>query len=312
MQLTHIRRADLNLLPALAVLLEERQVSKAAERFHLSQPAMSRVLQRLRETFADELLVRGQQGFELTSRARRLQDELQVLLPQLDRLLRGDAFDPATAEERFRLCCPDFTSLMVVPAITKLLARYSRFSSVEIIAAHDGAFADIMHGKLDVLIWSNDVPAPFISVPFLDDELVCVMSPDHPATAHLTLERYLAHRHVLVTVAGSGTRGLIDRQLAAMGHQRKIGLRVPYFSAAVLAVEGTGLIATVPRQAAQAYLGNANIAIVKPPLRLEPLRYLLAWHPRVDADPAQQWFRSMLAGIAAATKAGALPQSMIA
>jgi DNA-binding transcriptional LysR family regulator len=71
MHLTHVRKSDLNLLPALAVLLEERSISRAAARHHLSQPAMSRVLQRLRETFGDELLVRTANGYELTTRARR-------------------------------------------------------------------------------------------------------------------------------------------------------------------------------------------------------------------------------------------------
>jgi DNA-binding transcriptional LysR family regulator len=83
MHLTHVRKSDLNLLPALALLLEERSISRAAARHHLSQPAMSRVLQRLRETFADELLVRTAHGYELTARARRLQQDLQSLLPEV-------------------------------------------------------------------------------------------------------------------------------------------------------------------------------------------------------------------------------------
>src|ERR1700753_1868979 len=102
MHLTHVRRSDLNLLPALAVLLEERSISKAAARHHLSQPAMSRVLHRLRETFGDQLLIRTVKGCELTDRARGLKEELQSVLPEIDRMLRGDAFDPATAEDVFR------------------------------------------------------------------------------------------------------------------------------------------------------------------------------------------------------------------
>ena len=105
MQLTHIRKSDLNLLPALAVLLEERSVSRAAARHHLSQPAMSRVLQRLRGTFGDELLVRTAKGYQLTPRAQQLQSELPVLLNDLDGLLRGKTFDPSKMEDRIRLSC---------------------------------------------------------------------------------------------------------------------------------------------------------------------------------------------------------------
>src|SRR5712671_4171274 len=113
MHLTHVRRSELNLLPALAVLLEERSISKAAARHHLSQPAMSRVLQRLRETFGDELLIRTVNGYELTARARRLQDELQSVLPEVDRMLRGDVFNPATAEDIFRVCGSDSASMLM-------------------------------------------------------------------------------------------------------------------------------------------------------------------------------------------------------
>src|SRR5262249_11783797 len=116
MQLMHMRSADLNLLPALVVLLEERSISRAAVRHNLSQPAMSRVLQRLRGMFRDELLVRTPTGYELTERAIALQAELPGLLQGIDRQLRGKAFDPATAQEHFRLCCSDF--------VTRMFMRY--------------------------------------------------------------------------------------------------------------------------------------------------------------------------------------------
>src|SRR5258708_38823037 len=119
MHLTHVRRSDLNLLPALAVLLEERSISKAAVRHNLSQPAMSRLLQRLRETFGDELLIRTVNGYELTARARRLQDELQSGLPEGDRMRRGDGFNPATAEDVFPGCGADSASMPMGSALPR-------------------------------------------------------------------------------------------------------------------------------------------------------------------------------------------------
>jgi DNA-binding transcriptional LysR family regulator len=137
MHLAHIRKSDLNLLPALAVLLEERSISKAADRHHLSQPAMSRVLQRLRGVFKDELLVRTRGGYALTGRARRLQEELQLVLPRIDSLLRGGAFDPATAEERFRLCCPDYLSRLFAPRLAERLSDAAPRSTLEIVPWHE-------------------------------------------------------------------------------------------------------------------------------------------------------------------------------
>jgi DNA-binding transcriptional LysR family regulator len=101
MRTTQVRQADHNLLVVFVVLAEERSVSRAARRLLLSQPAVSRALQRLRETFHDELLLRGPQGYELTSQGRRVLDELETLLPRVDRLLSEPTFDPDTEAANF-------------------------------------------------------------------------------------------------------------------------------------------------------------------------------------------------------------------
>lgn len=299
MQLTHLRRADLNLLPALMVLLEERQVSKAAQRFHLSQPAMSRVLARLRETFADELLIRTTKGYELTAKARRLHDELPGVLGELDRIMRGDAFDPAKSTNAFRIGCPDHASLAFAPVLAERMAREAPLASLEIVAWNEESFADVTRGQLDMVIWANEVPAPLESLELHEDEMVCVLSADHPlGKGRLTLERYVAFPHVHVTVKAE-RRHSIAQQLVGHGVRRRIGLRVPYFSAAVLAVIGTPLIATVPRWAVRSYESDARIRVVAPPIVLEHPRYLIAWHPRMTADPAHRWFRSVMIDAAA-------------
>lgn len=299
MQLTHLRRADLNLLPALMILLEERQVSKAAQRFHLSQPAMSRVLARLRETFGDELLIRTTKGYELTAKARRLHEELQGVLGELDRILRGDSFDPAKATNSFRIGCPDHASLAFAPVLAERLSREAPQTSLEIVAWNEEAFADITRGQLDMVIWANEVPAPLESVVLHEDEMVCVLSADHPlGQARLTPERYAAYPHVHVTVKAE-RRHSIAQQLSSHGVRRRIGLRVPYFSAAVLAVVGTPLIATVPRWAVRSYEADPRLRVVPPPIALERPRYLIAWHPRMTADPAHKWFRTVMIDSAA-------------
>jgi DNA-binding transcriptional LysR family regulator len=298
MQLTHIRTADLNLLPALAVLLEERSISKAAARHHLSQPAMSRVLQRLRETFGDELLIRAGRGYELTQRARQLQSELEALLPRLDRLLRGEAFNPATAADRFRLCAPDAASLFIGARLVKAMAREAPSTQLELAGWHEGVFDDVMRGKLDLVLSLYRVPPPLKSEVLLEDELACVVSADHPlARGRMTAEGYFEFPHVRITLMGT-ERDLIDKRLAALGKERRIGLKVPYLTAAVLAVEDTPLITTMLRRAAELYAARANVAILGFPFKLDPERILMGWHPRMDAEPAHLWFRELIAAIA--------------
>lgn len=297
MHLTHVRRSDLNLLPALAVLLEERSISKAAARHNLSQPAMSRLLQRLRETFGDELLIRTVNGYELTARARQLQNELQSVLPEIDRMLRGSVFNPATAEDTFRVCGTDYASMLIASRLPRRLKAVAPNTQLELVAWHDKAFEDATHGRVDVLLWANQVPAPLLFHELLDDDIVCVICERHPiGDQPLTEELYLAYPHVLLSIL-SPWRSAIDEALAKKLLHRRIGLRVPYFGAAVLAVRGTDMIATMPRRAAEIYARVAGARIVPHPFNLGRIRYLIAWHPSTNAEPALMWFRGQLVDI---------------
>jgi DNA-binding transcriptional LysR family regulator len=297
MHLTHVRKSDLNLLPALAVLLEERSISRAAARHHLSQPAMSRVLQRLRETFADELLVRTAHGYELTARARRLQQDLQSLLPEVDRMLRGEIFNPLSAEDTFRVCGPDSASILIASRLPGRLKAMAPATQLELVAWHDKAFDDVTHGRVDVLLWANQVPQPLLSRELLEDDIICVVCERHPSgKGPLTKETYLRYPHVLLTLFNPWG-SIVDRVLAKNMQQRRIGLRVPYFGAAVLAVPGTDLIATLPRRSAEIYARSARVRIMPLPFKVARLRYLIAWHPSTNEEAALVWFREQLVDI---------------
>jgi DNA-binding transcriptional LysR family regulator len=297
MHLTHVRKSDLNLLPALALLLEERSISRAAARHHLSQPAMSRVLQRLRETFADELLVRTAHGYELTARARRLQQDLQSLLPEVDRMLRGEIFNPLSAEDTFRVCGPDSASILIASRLPGRLKAMAPATQLELVAWHDKAFDDVTHGRVDVLLWANQVPQPLLSRELLEDDIICVVCERHPSgKGPLTKETYLRYPHVLLTLFNPWG-SIVDRVLAKNLQQRRIGLRVPYFGAAVLAVPGTDLIATLPRRSAEIYARSARVRIMPLPFKVARLRYLIAWHPSTNEEPALVWFREQLVDI---------------
>jgi DNA-binding transcriptional LysR family regulator len=294
MHLTHVRKSDLNLLPALAVLLEERSISRAAARHHLSQPAMSRVLQRLRETFGDELLVRTANGYELTARARRLQQDLQSLLPEVDRMLRGERFNPSTAEDTFRVCGPDSASILIASRLPGRLKTMAPGTQLELVAWHDKAFEDVTHGRVDLLLWANQVPPPLLARELVEDDIICVLCERHPiGNRALTHEAYLRYPHVLLTLF-SHWGSIVDRVLAKNNQRRRIGLRVPYFGAAVLAVPGTDLIATLPRRSAEIYARSAPVRMTPFPFKIARLRYLIAWHPSTNEEPALVWFREQL------------------
>src|SRR5215211_6408226 len=116
MQIGRASRVERVLFSVLQALVEERSISRAAERMFLSQPAMSRAFDRLQALFGDELLVRTKQGYEPTHRALHLYAELEQLLPRLNGLLRGDEFHPATATDTFRIAATDFAASVLLPA----------------------------------------------------------------------------------------------------------------------------------------------------------------------------------------------------
>lgn len=294
MRLTHTRQADLNLLVALAILLEERQISTAADRYFLSQPAMSRSLQRLRTLFDDELLVKTKEGYELTLRAKQIQGELTEILARLEVMLRGGSFDAAIAEDSFNIACTDYAAIIAGQPLFQSFYNQAPHASLNIKSWYDEAFADCEKGKLDLIMWVNAVPQPLVYETLFEEEFVCVFDRDNILSEReLTLEKFLDCSHAVVNVE-KGQQTLIERKLEELGITRKPALRVSYFSAAIHAVRGTSLVATVPKRIALNYCTSSDIKVVEAPIELEPFRYIMAWHPRVSEDKAHCWLRNII------------------
>lgn len=291
-----LEQADLNLLVPLAALLQERHVSRAAQRTHLSQPAMSRSLARLRVTLGDELLVRGIGGYRLTPHAERLQRQLATVLPSLEALLSREGFDPETAQEAFRVAGTDYIATVFGTALARRVLASSPGSSLTFTAWHGSAVEDLETGKVDLAVLGSAPPRRLRSRPLFADPLLCVMDAGHPLarSQQLTLEQYLACAHVIVDVTDEG-QNAVDRHLLALGHARAPSLTVPYHSAAAAAVAGTRLVATLPECLARSHRRDPALRMVTPPAEVKPTLHFMAWHPRLEDDPAQQWLRGRLA-----------------
>jgi DNA-binding transcriptional LysR family regulator len=290
----HIRRIDLGLLATLQALVEERSVSRAADRMFLSQPAMSRALDRLQELFGDELLVRTRQGYEPTHRALHLYAELEHLLPRLNGLMRGDQFDPATATDNFRIAATDFAASVLFPSLVARLSKAAPSVSLEIVPWEDNVFRRLETNALDLALWVNNAPGDLRTQELFRDRFVCLVRKDHPAgKRRLTLENYLAYPHALITLAQQ-RQGVIDTMLEEKGIHRRVQVRVPYFASAAWIIESSDLILTVPRLMAKKLAGVSRTRMLDPPVELADYRYIQVWHPRLDSDPAHQWLRGMM------------------
>jgi DNA-binding transcriptional LysR family regulator len=296
MRISQLRQADLNLLVVFTALVEERSVSQAASRLLLSQPAVSRALQRLRDMFHDDLLIRTPTGYEPTPRGERLQQELSVMLPRLDRLLTGGNFDPSNEDASFRIAVSDNASQVLCPPFCQMLLPYVDRVSCQFVALHAGTFDAMERGRLDLALNADDghTPDRFHREVIYEDEFVCVVAKGSRYSRKLTMKQYLAALHVGVGIL-TGQQTIPEQRLAAVGQRRRYAIEVPYFTAAMRCVRGTDLIATVPKRLADLERHDPTIRFVAPPREMHGFRYLMIWHPRLHTDAAHVWLRSTIA-----------------
>ncbi len=299
MHTTQLRQADLNLLIVFKVLEEERNVSRAARRLLLSQPAATRALGRLRELFQDDLLVRVSGTYELTPKGQLLLQELEATLPRIDRLLTGGDFVPSQETVRFRLAGTDYASLVIGMKLSKYISAAGEELSLDFSPPHDNTLHDLDRGRLDMLLGPDDgqLPKHYERQALFDDEFVCVFDRKAPYGSKITLAEYLEARHIAVSIF-EGIQTLPDRRLAENGLKRRVSFTVPYFTMAVQAVAGTSLIATVPKR--MAILAGKNIALkfLKAPKPVTAFTYFMWWHPRANTDSAHIWLRNALHKVA--------------
>jgi DNA-binding transcriptional LysR family regulator len=296
----HAYPADLNLLGPLYALLDERHVTNAAVRCGLSQPAMSRALRRLRQTFGDELLVRTTGVYERTPRGERLLLELQDIMPRVERAIRGDRFDASTSRERFQIVTTEYAGAVVVPTLYERLASVAPHMRLTVLAWDDGSVATVEAGRADLAIAGLHRPPGLDSEELFVDEFVCLVAQSHPIGARrLTLERYLAYGHVTIAMR-KGRQPWIDDVLAERGAERRVAMRTPFHLSAILATARSQLICTLSRRLAVQLAPIANLRIVRAPDEFARFVYGMAWHRRLRDDPAHAWLRAQVRAVSAA------------
>lgn len=293
-RLTHLKKADLNLLTYFAVLAEEGNISRAAKRLLLSQPAVSRALQRLRVMFGDDLLVRSTEGYELTPRGKTLWRELADILPKVDRLVAGSEFDPQVEAARFRISGTDYAVQVFSSVFCRQLSRWKRVV-FDFKPWNDAVFDDLDHGRTDLLLTALGSPLPkhFRYEILYEEEVVCVVAKEYPLWDRISLEQFAAGSHLDVTLSTSH-QSFLEKDLARLGFTRRNVFTVPYFSVALNAVASTELMATVPRRFAELLINPATTKILRLPEAICRYKYLMAWHPRLEADVQNLWLRQSI------------------
>ncbi|TIN11765.1 MAG: LysR family transcriptional regulator [Mesorhizobium sp.] len=295
-----LRRIDLNLLVALEALLDEKNVTRAASRLGMSQPAASRALGRLRALFSDALLVDGPGGYVLSARAEEVRPVLRGILAGVREMVEANAFDPATATGRIRLLMPDLQAAVLAPHLLARLGREAPSLDLDIVAPGTDAVEALEQGIADAMVaLVDEAPAGIRRRGLYDEKLVTLMRAEHPALARkLTLERFLALEHIVVSVTGVGPAP-VDEVLARIGRTRRVKLRVPNFFAALEIAARSDLIMTLPSSLARAAANMKRFVSLPPPLDLGSFTMSLVWHARQQDAPRHIWLRRAIVAAAA-------------
>lgn len=292
-----LERLDLNLLRVFDVIYNERSLTRAASILHISQPAVSNALNRLRETLHDPLFIRERRGMSPTpaadSLAPAVQNALELLRSGLSSL---EAFSPERAERTFRLSINDHVEAMVLPSLVLSLTKLAPNISIlnNFVGRHELA-REMAEGAVDIAV---DVPVPaderLRHVDLIGETSACLVRPRHPVTrGKLTLARYLELGHVHVSGRRHGL-GYIDKALAEYNRARLIKVRVRNPGLAAVIVKSTDYAMSVPERFAHLY----ELRALKLPFDVPPLAWRVYWPTRLDHDPGNTWLRNLIIEIA--------------
>jgi len=307
-----LRTLDLNLLKVFDVVMSERSLTRAARQLALTQPAVSNALRRLRDALDDDLLVRQGRTLEPTPRAQELWPAVHSALQQLQASLLPGVFTPASASTTFVLTMADATAAELMPGLLAVMTREAPGVSMRVVPLTtrdprrllDDGQADLAIGYFPAV--STDLtaraqagdPVAFKHHRLFEGDYVCVMRKGHPLAGRpLTLERYCAARHLLVSFSGRAF-GFIDGALAALGRSRRVVLTVNQFFIAGKVVASSDLLTVLPRHFVKVTGIAEQLAVRELPFATARIQVDALWHLRHDGDSGHTWLRTHVATLA--------------
>lgn len=293
------RRLDLNLLLALDALLMESNVTRAARRLHLSQPALSARLRRLRSIFRDPLLVPAQKGMIPTQRALELREPLREALEKLYTVIaERTPFDPAQADLVINIAGSDYVQCVLLRPLMAALKRQAPQMRCAWRQLNPPALFDQMERtEIDLAIMTvNTAPAQLRSRTLFSERYVFIARRNHPRIRRsVDLDTFVELEHVVVSPRGGGFSGPTDAVLRSRHRSRRVALSVATFLIVPEIVAQSDLVAVVPER----LVGNHadRLLVREPPVPIAGFTMGMVWHERTTAHPAHRWFRETLAGV---------------
>lgn len=301
---------DLNLLRALDALLATGSVSAAAQRMHLSTPAMSHTLARIREALGDPLLVRAGRRLVPTPRAEALRAPVNRLVAEAQALMQPPgAAQLAQLKREFVLRAPEGMGILYGAALLETVRKELPRATLRFVPESDSDATALREGRIDLDVGTVPDRDPEVHTEVLyEQQVVGVVAAGHPLlAARVTARRFAAAEHVAIAQRGRAADA-VDECLAAAGQRRQVVLTVPSAYGALMAVARSQLVACVPELLARTVATRLRLQVIDLPFAVPAQQVLQAWHPRFDSDPAHQCLRRSVARLPAAIASGPLAQ----
>ncbi len=289
-------KIDLNLLVALEALLAERNVTHAARRLNISQPALSAQLSRLRALFGDQLMIPTSRGVVPTALAIEMQASIREVLDKARGIVSGaQTFEPGTAEVVFRVSASDYMQIAVLlPFLTRMNATAPGIRIIVRLLDPLSVASQLERGDIDVaFVQSGNADGAGVhGVDVLSETYVGIARTGTVNGAAMTMEEFLSRRHIIVSPTAKGFAGPTDDALAGLGLKRDVAFSVASFVFLAEAVAQSDLIAMAPKRLAERY--DRTLDTFTPPVDIPGFDISMTWHDRTQTHPARQWFRSEL------------------
>ncbi|WP_282603152.1 LysR family transcriptional regulator [Paracoccus sp. PARArs4] len=293
---------DISLLRVFHAVMEERNVTAAAERLGQSQSTVSAALSRLREALGDELFLRARYGVEPTEKALEIAPDIAAGLERLEQAFRAaEPFDPARTTRRFRLLLGPYAEIVLTPALAAAFATQAPQAALEVSPIGPDLDPRHLAGRaFDLAIGRFDTPPEDLVVSELfSDGFRCIVAPQAlPDGAALDQPRYESLPHVVVAPPGKWRTGL-HKRMEGTGLRRRTAVVVSHFLSAPPVVARLGGIATVPARVAAMTADAYGLRNLPVPVDLGRFPSQIAWHPRLRRDPGHLWLRRMIGQIVA-------------
>jgi len=299
MKLEQLARYDIKLLVALQVLLEEQNVSRAAERLFVTQSAMSKMLARLKETFGEELFIRTSQGIQPTDKAIALKVPLANALESLGALLTPKTFKPSECERTFKISLMDNLAVRVMPGLLKKLSKIAPDVKIQMQPWGRSSFDELANGQLDLIVNLVDVDrANFYQQKLSDIQVCALVRKNHPLTKKKTvsLEDFLNYSFVKVIIPEFNENHNKDQKiLAALGKKRNVVFETNNTNCALQTVSQTDYVMLGAKGPNQSMYDQLGIEAIDIPKELSAPKYSLkvTWHQRQHLPAEHVWFRKL-------------------